>query len=164
VERTAAFGSSRSSHRQALTRRLDGKESPPPLSAPRAPAGVGHLGSGPGRALTKAQAPGCERQAPPRQLWREWLRRFDHAAIFVMIAGTYTPLTVRLPGARSVGLTAGIWSAAVAGVAAKLCQPRRVEAMSVALYLSAGLGRRGRRRTAAGVVQRPHAASSTRQG
>jgi channel protein (hemolysin III family) len=81
-----------------------------------------------------------------------------------MIAGTYTPLTVRLPGARSVGLTAGIWSAAVAGVAAKLCQPRRVEAMSVALYLSAGLGRRGRRRTAAGVVQRPHAASSTRQG
>jgi hemolysin III len=70
--------------------------------------------------------------------WREWLRRFDHAAIFVMIAGTYTPLTVRLPGAWSVGLTAGIWSAALAGVVAKLCQPRRVEAMSVVLYLTLG--------------------------
>jgi hemolysin III len=70
--------------------------------------------------------------------WREWLRRFDHAAIFVMIAGTYTPLTVRLPGAWSVGLTAGIWLAAAAGVVAKLCQPRRVEAMSVVLYLALG--------------------------
>jgi hemolysin III len=29
--------------------------------------------------------------------WRRWLRRLD-AAIFVMIAATYTPLTVRLPG------------------------------------------------------------------
>ena len=69
---------------------------------------------------------------------REWLRRLDHAAIFVMIAGTYTPLAVRLPGPWAVGLTAGVWSAAAAGVATKLFQPRRIEALSVILYLSLG--------------------------
>ena len=30
--------------------------------------------------------------------WRDWLRRLDHAAIFVMIAGTYTPLVLLLVG------------------------------------------------------------------
>lgn len=69
---------------------------------------------------------------------RDWLRRLDHAAIFVMIAGTYTPLTVRLPGTWAVTLTVGMWSAAAAGVVAKLWQPRRIEAMSVVLYLALG--------------------------
>jgi hemolysin III len=69
---------------------------------------------------------------------RDWLRRLDHAAIFVMIAGTYTPLTVRLPNAWAVTLTSGIWAAAAAGVVAKLCQPRPIEAISVALYLALG--------------------------
>ncbi|HYC63784.1 MAG TPA: hemolysin III family protein, partial [Reyranellaceae bacterium] len=31
--------------------------------------------------------------------FRPWLRRLDHAAIFVMIGGTYTPFTIQLPGA-----------------------------------------------------------------
>lgn len=69
---------------------------------------------------------------------REWLRRLDHAAIFVMIAGTYTPLAVRLPGAWSVALTGGVWAAAAAGVVLKLCQPRCIEAVSVVLYLVLG--------------------------
>lgn len=69
---------------------------------------------------------------------RDWLRRLDHAAIFVMIAGTYTPLVLRLPGGWALGLTTGVWTAALAGVAAKLFQPRRVEAFSVALYLALG--------------------------
>jgi hemolysin III len=70
--------------------------------------------------------------------WREWLRRLDHAAIFVMIAGTYTPLALRLPAGWAVGLTTGVWTAALVGVAAKLFQPRRIEALSVALYLALG--------------------------
>ena len=69
---------------------------------------------------------------------REWLRRLDHAAIFVMIAGTYTPLTVRLPAPWATGLTAGVWTAALVGVAAKLWQPRRMETLSVFLYLALG--------------------------
>ena len=39
---------------------------------------------------------------------RDWLRRFDHAAIFAMIAGTYTPFTILgLQGGWSAGLTVG---------------------------------------------------------
>ena len=70
---------------------------------------------------------------------REWLRRFDHAAIFVMIAGTYTPLTVlKLREPWSSGLTAVMWTAAALGIAAKLLQPRRIESLSVVLYLLMG--------------------------
>ncbi len=70
---------------------------------------------------------------------REWLRRFDHAAIFLMIAGTYTPFTtLTLGGTWSILLTAGIWSVALAGAAAKLAFPRRLENASVALYLGLG--------------------------
>jgi len=39
---------------------------------------------------------------------RDWLRRFDQAAIFAMIAGTYTPFTILgLQGGWSSGLTVG---------------------------------------------------------
>lgn len=76
------------------------------------------------------------RLASPR---REWLRRFDHAAIFVMIAGTYTPLTIlKLREPWSSGLTAVMWTAAALGIAAKLLQPRRIESLSVVLYLLMG--------------------------
>ncbi|AKG45000.1 Hly-III family protein [Streptomyces xiamenensis] len=46
------------------------------------------------------------------------LRRLDHANIFLIIAGTYTPLTILLlEGARGQILLWGIWAAAVAGIA-----------------------------------------------
>ncbi|SFL87682.1 PAQR family membrane homeostasis protein TrhA [Streptomyces pini] len=46
------------------------------------------------------------------------LRRLDHANIFLIIAGTYTPLTILLvPGGRGQLLLWGIWAAAVAGIA-----------------------------------------------
>lgn len=71
--------------------------------------------------------------------WRDWLRRFDHAAIFVMIAGTYTPLVLlRLPEPWATGLTVAIWIAAAAGIAAKLLRPRGIETLSVVLYLAMG--------------------------
>ena len=70
---------------------------------------------------------------------RDWLRRFDHAAIFAMIAGTYTPFTILgLRSGWSTGLTIGIWSVAAIGIALKLWQPRRIETISVALYLGLG--------------------------
>jgi len=70
---------------------------------------------------------------------RAWLRRLDHAAIFAMIAGTYTPFTVLgLDGAWSVGLTATIWTIAGLGVTAKLLQPRWIEPVSTVLYLALG--------------------------
>jgi hemolysin III len=70
---------------------------------------------------------------------RSWLRRCDHAAIFAMIAGTYTPFTVLgLGGAWSVGLTATVWTIAGLGIAAKLLQPRWIEPVSTVLYLALG--------------------------
>jgi len=70
---------------------------------------------------------------------RELLRRLDHAAIFVMIAGTYSPFTLgRLDGAWSIWLAGFVWGAALLGAVAKLTVPRRIERYAVVLYLALG--------------------------
>lgn len=67
------------------------------------------------------------------------LRRFDHAGIFLMIAGSYTPFTTqRLTGAWAVGMTATVWGLALAGVAGKLFLPGLGRRFWVALYLALG--------------------------
>lgn len=71
---------------------------------------------------------------------KELLRRFDHAAIFVMIAGTFTPFVMnRVGGAWGFGLLAFVWSVAIAGIWMKLVYPRRWERVTVALYIGLGL-------------------------
>ena len=70
---------------------------------------------------------------------REWLRRLDHAAIFTMIAGTYTPIALlALRSPWDIMLTATAWTAATAGVVLKLAWPHRIESISIALYLLLG--------------------------
>jgi len=67
------------------------------------------------------------------------LRRLDHAAIFIMIAGTYTPLILFLMATgRGHFLLAFVWTGAVAGVIAKLFFPARFERYSVVAYLLLG--------------------------
>jgi hemolysin III len=52
------------------------------------------------------------------------LRRFDHAAIFAMIAGTVTPFALsRSDVASGAAMTAAIWAAAAIGIVVKLCLP-----------------------------------------
>jgi hemolysin III len=71
--------------------------------------------------------------------WKEALRRLDHAAIFVMIAGSYTPFAVSaIGGTWGLGLLAVVWGVALLGVALKLFLPRRFERLSIALYLAQG--------------------------
>jgi hemolysin III len=71
--------------------------------------------------------------------WRAALQRCDHAAIFVMIAGTYTPFTLlRLDGAWSWGLTTAVWSIAGIGVLIKLCRGCDLRYASAAPYLLLG--------------------------
>jgi hemolysin III len=68
-----------------------------------------------------------------------WLRRFDHAAIFLLIAGTYTPLLAEIPDPRvSRWLLGGIWAAAALGIATKIVLPGRFDRLTVALYLILG--------------------------
>jgi hemolysin III len=68
------------------------------------------------------------------------LRRLDHASIFVMIAGTYTPFTVNgLDGAWSIAMTTLVWTLAAAGVAVKLFGPVHSSTFySAILYLAFG--------------------------
>lgn len=70
---------------------------------------------------------------------KERLRRLDHAMIFVMIAGTYTPFALNvLPGRQGNVLCAAVWAVAAVGIALKLLVPRRVERLSLVLYLGMG--------------------------
>lgn len=67
------------------------------------------------------------------------LRRFDHAAIYLLIAGTYTPFLVLLDdrGIATI-LLAVIWLIAVIGVALKIGLPGRLDRLSIVLYLGMG--------------------------
>ena len=71
--------------------------------------------------------------------FRAALRRMDHSAIFLMIAGTYTPLTTELvSGFFSVVSTVAVWTTASAGVIIKLATPRLFERIGVGIYLLLG--------------------------
>jgi hemolysin III len=67
------------------------------------------------------------------------LRRLDHAAIFIMIAGTYTPFAVnRLEEPYGTIILAAVWLCATVGIILKLVAPNRFEMASLALYLGMG--------------------------
>jgi len=76
--------------------------------------------------------------APPGRA-RELLRRFDHSAIFIMIAATYTPFAAnRLGHPAGDWILGAIWLCAIVGVTMKMLFPRRFELASVAFYIAMG--------------------------
>ena len=76
---------------------------------------------------------------PHDQPSKSILRRLDHAAIFIMIAATYTPFAVnRLAAPYGETILAAIWLAASFGVVMKVLYPRRYEWLSLGLYLGMG--------------------------
>lgn len=56
----------------------------------------------------------------PRHDLRLVLRRWDHAAIYVVIAATFTPLLVKTGTANALGILAAIWLFAAIGVVFKM--------------------------------------------
>ena len=67
------------------------------------------------------------------------LRRVDHAMIYVMIAGTYTPMSfVALPQDLAIPLCIAVWTLAALGIALKLTKQDWGERISVFLYLAMG--------------------------
>ena len=75
---------------------------------------------------------------PPSPL--KWLlRRFDHSAIYIMIAGTYTALLSQLDDRFwAWTLIAVVWIGALGGSAVKLIFPGRYDRLAIALYLLLG--------------------------
>ena len=70
---------------------------------------------------------------------KAWLMRLDHAAIYVFIAGSYTPFTLGvLQTGPGVTLLVAVWAAAAFGVAIKLLNRLRHPVVSTALYLAMG--------------------------
>jgi hemolysin III len=64
------------------------------------------------------------------------LKRLDHAAIYLFMAGTFTPFA--LGHTHGAALLALVWSVAAAGVAMKLAGYLRHRTLSTALYLAFG--------------------------
>jgi hemolysin III len=67
------------------------------------------------------------------------LRRFDHSAIYLLIAGTYTPFIAQMKiDFVSVALMVGIWLTAITGMTLKLVLPGRFDRLGIALCLLLG--------------------------
>ncbi|HSI04722.1 MAG: hemolysin III family protein [Myxococcota bacterium] len=79
-----------------------------------------------------------------RPMWREdiraWLKRLDHASIFLLIAGTYTPfcLLVLQPQQGHV-LLGFVWAGAALGIVMVLLWPNRPRVLSAAVYVGLGV-------------------------
>ncbi len=71
--------------------------------------------------------------------WKARFRKLDHAMIFVMIAGSYTPfLLLALRPGLGVPICAFVWSVAVVGTVVKLTSLAQRRILSLLLYLGMG--------------------------
>lgn len=92
-----------------------------------------------GAALVALYAASTLYHALPRGRAKAVLRRMDHAAIFVLIAGTYTPFALlSLAGSRGLVLLAAVWGLAALGIVLVTTIPHRVRHLSLALQLVMG--------------------------
>ena len=70
---------------------------------------------------------------------RRWMRRLDHAMIFVLIAGTYTPFALLvLDGALATAILVGVWGGAVGGIIQQLVWADAPKWLTSAIYVSLG--------------------------
>jgi hemolysin III len=79
-----------------------------------------------------------------RPMWPEnirvWLRRLDHASIFLLIAGTYTPFCLLvLPPHQGHVLLAFVWGGAALGIPMAVLWPYRPRAVSAVVYVALGV-------------------------
>jgi hemolysin III len=67
------------------------------------------------------------------------LRRFDHSAIYLLIAATYTPFILELKDSVfALALLVCVWCVAILGIVLKLAWPGRFDRVSVGIYLAMG--------------------------
>ncbi len=111
-----------------------------PLLAAYAPSGAGRIATGV-YALTLSGMLGVSALYhrvtwPPAQ--RAVLRRLDHAMIFLLIAGTYTPIALVLPPERGLAVLVVVWVGALAGVGFQLAWPGAPRALQAIVYIALG--------------------------
>jgi hemolysin III len=72
------------------------------------------------------------------RMWA-FLKRFDHANIFLLIAGSYTPFAITLlDGGARIGLLVIAWSGAILGIAVKLLWVGAPRWLSAPVYIALG--------------------------
>jgi hemolysin III len=91
-----------------------------------------------GGCLTLAFAASAIYHMCPLDNLRPVLHRIDHAAIYLKIAGSYTPFAVPLGTPLAYSVLAMVWALAIGGAIAKLSFWRTDAKGSLALYLGMG--------------------------
>ena len=70
---------------------------------------------------------------------KQRFQQFDHASIYLLIAGSYTPITlVSLGGAWGWSIFSAVWTIAILGISLTFVYPRRFEKLSLLLYVVMG--------------------------
>jgi hemolysin III len=73
------------------------------------------------------------------EAWKQLFRVFDHTAIFLLIAGTYTPFALGvLRGPWGWSLLAIVWTMAIIGIILKIRKRTRHSRISILLYVIMG--------------------------
>lgn len=76
---------------------------------------------------------------PWKERWKKRMQRFDHSMIFLLVAGTYTPIAFNvLTGAWKWITLAVVWSIAVFGILQKMLFPKVRNWLSITLYMVMG--------------------------
>ena len=70
---------------------------------------------------------------------QEYLRKLDHAMIYVLIAGSYTPICLKfMEGTHGILFVCGVWAVALCGILVKLCWMNAPRALYTGFYLLMG--------------------------
>ncbi len=76
---------------------------------------------------------------PWRDVWKQRMQRVDHSMIYVLVAGTYTPIAaLALSGRSRSAILGAVWGIAVLGIAQKVWLPQLAQGISIALYTIQG--------------------------
>ncbi len=76
---------------------------------------------------------------PWGEAWKARLQRIDHSMIFLLVAGTFTPVAIAtIDGVVLTVLLSTLWVTAIAGIALKVTMPNVKTSLSVTLQLTMG--------------------------
>jgi hemolysin III len=76
---------------------------------------------------------------PWKERWKKRMQRFDHSMIFLLVAGTYTPIAFNVLTGAWKWITLGVvWSIAVFGILQKMLFPKVGNWLSITLYMVMG--------------------------